>query len=104
MRPPAPKVSSSGCGEKTMRRVLRESSASSVGELSARTTGERSRERIKKKTVNSTLQPGIVQKLAQHLFRREVFVGNLARGMRVSGIITVNSFQSGKRFICSGER
>src|SRR3954454_14230413 len=87
-----------------MRRVFAERSPSSAAELSARLAGENSKERTRKKGSNRTLQLGIVQKLAQDLFRREVFCGDLACGTSMSSIITVNSFESGKSFIRSRER
>src|SRR5262245_13562755 len=87
-----------------MRRVFAESSPSSADRLSARLAGENSKERTKKKGRNRGLQLGIAQKLAQHLFRREVFCGDLACSTSMGSIITVNSCESGQRFIGSRER
>src|SRR5262249_46034101 len=103
MSPPTPRVSSSGCGEMTRRRVERERSPSSVGGPSARTAGERSKARVQRKTTDPILQPGIMQKFAQQLVRREVFRGDLACGVSVSGVIGVNGLQGGERLLRGGE-
>src|SRR6266508_4718552 len=93
MRPPAPRVSSSGWGEKTMRRVFCERSASSgcSGFPCAHGASNRAPARRQKRNLFSFfLQPSIVQKLAQHLFSREIFPSDLTRSLTVHRVIAPN--------------